>query len=97
MEPIRRNGLVVEQKGPEVLVRDVERQTTYALNKAAFAVFGLCDGATSVIQTVCGLLAMEMPGADPDVVRRALQELVELSLVTVDAPISKGKPTRASP
>jgi len=89
MEPRGRRGLRVVRTPGSVLLRDEDRDTTYVLNPAAFAVFALCDGATPAAEMVRRLSAAGLPGADAQVVQLALQDLAELGLVAVDPPADR--------
>lgn len=93
MRPIRAEGLLVETVGDEVLVFDDAAQRAAALNRAAAAVFELCDG-TRDVDALVGDLAGGDPPLTRDAVVLALSELAEQGLVT-DVPDLDGVDRRS--
>lgn len=77
----RKNGLVVQEAGEEVLVYDVERNQAHCLNRTAAFVWNACDGQNSVAQ-IAGLLGREFSQkVDEELVWLALDQLSEERLL----------------
>jgi hypothetical protein len=77
----RKNGLVVEEVGGEVLVYDLERHHAHCLNSTAAFVWRQCDGRTRVTQ-IADLLAKQQGKAiDVGIVWLALNQLVKANLL----------------
>ena len=71
----REDGLVVQELEDETLVYDLGNHKAHCLNRAARAVWRLCDG-TRDEAALARLLGKELAGgADEDVVRLALRDL----------------------
>jgi len=85
----REDGLVVQELEDETLVYDLLNHKAHCLNRAARAVWRLCDG-TRDEAALARLLAKELAGdADEDVVRLALGDLERARLLR--------EPLRAGP
>jgi hypothetical protein len=91
MNPIRRDGLIVQDVSGENLVYDADSTAAVALNLPATRVFALCDGTRSVDQIVA-YLGAEEPAMSADAVKLALVDLVEADLI--DAPPVEPSSTR---
>jgi hypothetical protein len=91
MNPIRRQGLIVQDVSGENLVYDADSNVAAALNLPATRVFALCDGTRSVDQIV-ELLGNDEPAMPADAVKLALAELVDADLI--DAPPVEAGSTR---
>lgn len=77
----REDGLVVQELADETLVYDLRNHQAHCLNRAARAVWRLCDG-TRDEAALARLLAKELAGdADEDVVRLALRDLARARLL----------------
>jgi len=77
----REDGLVVQELEDETLVYDLLNHKAHCLNRAARAVWRLCDG-TRDEAALARLLAKELAGdADEDVVRLALGDLERARLL----------------
>lgn len=77
----RKNGLVIQEAGDEVLVYDVERSHAHCLNRTAAFVWRSCDGQNSV-STIAGMLGREFSvKADEDLVWLALDQLSQERLL----------------
>lgn len=71
----REKGLVVQDLSDETLVYDLERHKAHCLNRAAAAVWRLCDGKRDEA-ALARLLEKDLgTAADEDVVRLALRDL----------------------
>ncbi len=92
MRPQRRDGLLTEEVGDEVLVFDHASNTAAALNHPAAAVFDLCDGTRSVDEIVAALESSSTP-LGVDEVLLALAELDDSGLL-VEAPAQRGPSRR---
>ena len=77
----REDGLVVQELEGETLVYDLGNHKAHCLNRAAAAVWRLCDG-TRDEAALARLLGKEMAcAADEDVVRLALRDLAGARLL----------------
>jgi hypothetical protein len=76
----RREGLVVEELGDELLVYDSERNRAHSLNPAAAAVWELSDGVREAKELA------NAAGVTEDEVWRALSQLEERHLLDGDLP-----------
>lgn len=77
----RQDGLVVQELEDETLVYDLGNHKAHCLNRAAAAVWRLCDG-TRDEAALARLLGKEMAAAaDEDVVRLALRDLAVARLL----------------
>jgi len=77
----REDGLVVQELEDETLVYDLLSHKAHCLNRAARAVWRLCDG-TRDEAALARLLGKELAGgADEDVVRLALRDLARARLL----------------
>ncbi len=92
MRPQRRDGLLIEEVGDEVLVFDHASNTAAALNHPAAAVFDLCDGTRSIDDIVASLASSSTP-LGVDEVLLALAELDDSGLL-VEAPVQRGPSRR---
>ena len=80
MQPKKKDGLIIEEVGEELLVFDDSAQVAAALNRAAAAVFELCDGTRDVDGIVADLRT-HTPPLGRDEVALALEELDEAGLI----------------
>ncbi len=71
----RRDGLVSELVGDELVLYDKRTQTAHSLSADATLIWGRCDGRTSPAQ-IANALALE-----PAIVRRALTDLTDAGLL----------------
>ncbi|HVR70563.1 MAG TPA: PqqD family protein [Vicinamibacteria bacterium] len=77
----RADGLVVQDLADETLVYDLERHKAHCLNRAAAAVWRLCDGKRDEA-ALARLLARDLgTAAEEDVVRLALRDLSRARLL----------------
>jgi hypothetical protein len=77
----REDGLVVQELEDETLVYDLLSHKAHCLNRAARAVWRLCDG-TRDEAALARLLGKELAGgADEDIVRLALRDLARARLL----------------
>lgn len=80
MEPVKKDGLIVERVSGEFVLYDESSNVAAALNASAAAVLELCDGSRDVDAIVAALAESDTPlGADE--VMLALSELVEIGVV----------------
>lgn len=71
----RKNGLVIQEAGDEVLVYDVERDQAHCLNKTAAFVWRSCDG-TRDVSAIADALGREFSQkVDEDLVWLAIDQL----------------------
>ena len=80
MEPVKKDGLIVEQVNGEFVLYDVSSNVAAALNASAAAVLDLCDGTRDVDTIVVALANTDTP-LDADEVMLALSELVGIGVV----------------
>src|SRR4051794_26396486 len=80
LPPARREGLIVEELGDELLVYDSERNRAHSLNPVAAAVWKGCDG----IRDPAALA--EIAGVSEDAVWRGLSQLEERGLLDGELP-----------
>ena len=80
MEPVKKEGLIIEQVNGEFLLYDQSSNVAAALNASAAAVLELCDGTRSVEAIVAALDGSDTP-LNADGVMLALSELVEIGVV----------------
>lgn len=80
MQPKKKVGLIIEEVGDELLVFDDGAQVAAALNRAAAAVFELCDGTRDVDGIVADLRS-HTPPLGRDEVALALEELGNAGLI----------------
>jgi len=73
-KPSRRTDLVVETHESEAHVSDPISGDTHVLNASAFAIFQLCDGATT-ISSMAEALATVTP-LDTEEARRQVEDIV---------------------
>jgi hypothetical protein len=86
----RREGLVIERMGDELLIYDLERDRAHALNESAALVFRHCDGRRSVEELVAHLSEVAGRPVDEAVVLRALGRLHETHLLlAAPAPVER--------
>jgi hypothetical protein len=83
MRPLsRRENLIVQEMGDELLVYDLEHHKAHSLNATASLVWRNCDGETSFEQLV-GLMSDQAPESEADnLVRVGLHALERARLVT---------------
>jgi PqqD family protein of HPr-rel-A system len=74
--PLRRSDLAVEILESEAHVFDPKTGTTHVLNPSAYAIFELCDGATTVNEMAEALATVTPLGVD-----EALRQVEELIAV----------------
>jgi hypothetical protein len=77
----RQQGLVVQHLGDEVLVYDLERHRAHCLDRAAAAIWALCDGQTSVTGMVARLRASVHSTVDEAFVWHGLSQLSKRQLL----------------
>ena len=71
----RKNGLVIQEAGDEVLVYDLERNEAHCLNRTAAFVWRSCDGKNDV-RAIAALLGKEFSQkVDEDLVWLAIDQL----------------------
>jgi hypothetical protein len=80
VQPIKKDGLIVEKVNGEFLLYDRSSNVAAALNASAAAVLDLCDGTRDVEAIVAALTDSDTP-LDADGVMLALSELVEVGVV----------------
>jgi hypothetical protein len=85
----RREGLVIEEMGDELLIYDLERDRAHALNESAAHVFRHCDGRRGVGELTAVLGEATGVPVDEVVVLRALQRLDDAHLL--EAPAAEGR------
>ncbi len=77
----RKNGLVIQETGDEVLVYDVDSNRAHCLNRTAAFVWKSCDGRRSVPE-IAALLGKELANkVDEDLVWLAIDQLSNESLL----------------
>ncbi len=92
----RKNGLVIQEAGDEVLVYDLERNQAHCLNRTAAFVWRACDGTKSV-PAIAEMLGKEFSGkADEDLVWLAIDQLSNERLLEAEIKLeSNGLSRRA--
>src|SRR3954453_19690275 len=80
LPPARREGLIVEELGDELLVYDSERNRAHSLNPVAAAVWKGCDGERD------SAALAEIAGVSEDAVWRGLSQLEERGLLDGELP-----------
>ena len=80
LPPGRREGLIVETVGDELLVYDSERARAHSLNSVAAAVWEACDGVRDAKELA------NVAGVTEDDVWRALSQLEERRLLDGELP-----------
>jgi hypothetical protein len=88
MNPIaKRDGLLVEKVGDEIVVLDQVRNRAHRLNRTMASVWRHCDGKHSPA-ALLGVLHTELnfQTADDQVVKMALGQLKKISLIDFDPP-----------
>jgi hypothetical protein len=88
----RREGLVVEHVGAEILVYDLERHRAHCLNPTAALVWSACDGRRDAA-AIAREIAREVPEASVELVQVALVKLERAHLLAAPA---GGIPRRAA-
>ena len=81
--PIRRSGIELRDKGGDIVLAEVGRTETYALNPMARAVWELCDGTTTIEEladAICQIFEVARPTARSDVMT-VLDQLDRADLV----------------
>jgi hypothetical protein len=81
----RKEGLTVESLRQETLVYDERNSKAHCLNRTVAAVWGYCDGNTSIPQMVDRLRLEVDPSLDEAVVRMALEQLAGSDLLEMSA------------
>jgi hypothetical protein len=76
----RREGLVVEHVGDEILVYDLERHRAHCLNPSAALVWSACDGQRDAA-AIAREIANELPEASVELVQVALVKLERAHLL----------------
>jgi hypothetical protein len=71
----RKNGLVIQEAGDEVLVYDLERNEARCLNRTAAFVWKSCDGKTDVAEIAAALGREFSQKVDEDLVWLAIDQL----------------------
>jgi Coenzyme PQQ synthesis protein D (PqqD) len=71
----RKDGLMVQEVGDELLVYDEERKHAHRLNRTAALVWRACDGTRTVAEIAASLREGLNPVADEDLVWLALDQL----------------------
>src|SRR5581483_8312784 len=85
----RRDGLVIEEMGDELLIYDLERDRGHALNESAALVFRHCDGHRGVGELAAALSETTGAPVDEIVVLRALRRLDDARLL--ETPAAEGR------
>ncbi len=86
----RKNGLVIQETGDEVLVYDVDTNRAHCLNRTAAFVWKSCDGRNSVPQ-IAALLGKEFANdVDEDLVWLAIDQLTNESLLESGMKLERG-------
>jgi len=78
----RSRGLVVEQLGEETLIYDLERDEAHHLNPTAAAVFGLCDGQTTIEELATEAAERLGQPLSVQIVDQAVEQLAERGLLS---------------
>jgi hypothetical protein len=77
----KREGLLVEESGSEVLVYDLERHRVHCLNESAARIWTLCNGKRTV-EEIAGKLEIALDPSSREIVARdAIAQLDRLELV----------------
>src|SRR5262245_51738368 len=82
----RRDRLLLQDVGDELVLYDVERHVAHRLNPAAAAIWRLADGQRSISDLVEGLQAQLGDSADEASVYAGLEELENADLLTSGLP-----------
>jgi len=93
MNPVaRKQSLLVQQVGPELVVLDQKSNRAHRLNPTAAFIWRNCDGTHS-IATLSRLFQQEFGTEDPreEITRLALEELRSLELIESNGEDSKHK------
>src|SRR5687768_7917379 len=77
----RRDDLLVEELGDELIVFDQQRNEVHSLNKGAALVWRLCDGHTPVAAMAASLSTEHGALSEEEVVRLALKRLDRAGLL----------------
>lgn len=83
-KPLRRSGLFLRQSGKENAVYNRRTGNVHLLNETAWAIWDLCDGATSLdemIEAICEISSLHRDVVTEDV-ERIVSEFVEAGLVS---------------
>lgn len=86
----RRERLLLEEVGDELVVYDVQRHHAHQLNRAAALVWRCCDGRKTVADLKKVLQKELNPAADEAIVWRALDRLEKAHLLRETLPRSAG-------
>lgn len=77
----RKDGLVVQEVGDELLVYDVQRARAHRLNQATALVWSKCDGQTTLREVTALMQDTLHRSADEKLVRLAVKQLHKAKLV----------------
>jgi hypothetical protein len=84
---LRRDQLIVEQLGTELMIYDQERNQAFCLNQKAAFVWEHCDGKTTITEIASRLEQFLDEPVDEQVVQFALQSLSQDRLLEPSTPL----------
>ncbi len=82
----RRDGILVEELGDELIICDLERDVVHGLNSAAAACWQALDGTKSILDVAKEVYPDTQPSVAVTLVLHALRELDEKHLLAVGIP-----------